>query len=270
MTINKKCALALAFCFFSFVASAQQPYQMVDAKVLPGWRTDDGTHLAGLHLELETGWKTYWRLPGEAGIPPVFDWTKSRNISSIDVEWPSPMVFTQAGTRSIGYSGQVTFPLRITPKNVQEPIEIVGNIDLGVCSEDLCVPVPLAVVEYLPSTSFDIDPQISAALASLPLSGSEASASDVTCRIQPVDDEFQLDVEIALPRSNGSEIAIVETGNPAILVEPRLNTVEGNSLRTQVRLYHIEGRAFGLDRSRMRITILGGPHAVEFMGCSAS
>ena len=270
MTIDKKCALALALCFFAFQTSAQQPYQMLDAKLLPGWRTDDGTHLAGLHLELGTGWKTYWRSPGETGIPPIFDWTESSNISSIEVEWPSPMIFTQAGARSIGYSGQVTLPLRVTPENIGQPVRIVGNIDLGVCSDDLCVPVPLSVSGYLPSTSFDIDPHISAALASLPLSGNEASVKDVSCRVQPVDDELQLDVEIALPRSYGREIAVVETGNPAILVESRHNMVKGNSLRTQVRLYHMEGRAFGLDRSRLRITVLGGPHAVEIIGCSAS
>ena len=54
-------------------AFAQQGGDILDARILTGWQRTDGKHVSALHIELNDGWKTYWRAPGDAGIPPHFD-----------------------------------------------------------------------------------------------------------------------------------------------------------------------------------------------------
>ena len=96
---------------------AANPYSdHVSVRLLSGWQQADGSHLAGLELRLAKGWKTYWRSPGDAGVPPLFSWDGSGNVASVDVIWPRPEVFYQNGLRSIGYSDHVVLPLRIQPK----------------------------------------------------------------------------------------------------------------------------------------------------------
>src|SRR5215212_7303543 len=56
-----------------------------------------GSQLAGVQIELDAGFKTYWRTPGEAGLPPTFDWSKSANVEAIEVLWPAPSRFDDPG-----------------------------------------------------------------------------------------------------------------------------------------------------------------------------
>ncbi|MCX8508161.1 MAG: protein-disulfide reductase DsbD family protein, partial [Rhodobacteraceae bacterium] len=63
------------------LAQAQPvPDNLLKAEILPGWRTESGSQMAALRLTMAPGWKTYWRAPGDAGIPPRFDWTGSANL----------------------------------------------------------------------------------------------------------------------------------------------------------------------------------------------
>ena len=49
--------------------------------------------LGGVSIQLQPGWKTYWRTPGDSGVPPRFDFTKSDNVEAVTVLWPAPMKF---------------------------------------------------------------------------------------------------------------------------------------------------------------------------------
>ncbi|SMX49735.1 protein-disulfide reductase DsbD family protein [Maliponia aquimaris] len=94
---------------------------------------------AGLHLKLNEKWKTYWRSPGEVGIPPSVDWSGSENVEDIEFLWPAPTRFTAFGIENFGYTGNVVFPLRITLKNSGAPATLRAQVKLLVCS-DICVP----------------------------------------------------------------------------------------------------------------------------------
>ena len=73
--------------------------------------------LGGIAIQLQPGWKTYWRTPGDFGVPPRFDFSKSENVEAVTVLWPAPMKFDDgAGGHSIGYKTQVVLPLRIVTK----------------------------------------------------------------------------------------------------------------------------------------------------------
>src|SRR5258708_15844276 len=90
--------------------------------------------LAGIAFQLEPGWKTYWRTPGDSGVPPRFDFSKSENIEAVTVLWPAPTKFDDgAGGYSLGYHDQVVLPLRIVAKNADKPVTLRADINYSVC-----------------------------------------------------------------------------------------------------------------------------------------
>ena len=72
---------------------------------------------AGIEIRLASGWKTYWRYPGDSGLPPRFDFSQSRNVKSVNVRWPAPQRLADESGVSIGYKHDVVFPLEVTPQD---------------------------------------------------------------------------------------------------------------------------------------------------------
>ncbi len=108
-------------------------------RLLAGSRTADGYVYAGVQIVLEKGWKTYWRAPGDSGVPPQFDWSKSANAAEIEVKWPVPGRFRDDYGWSNGYSKEIVFPVRIKPANADSPVNLALTLHYGVCRE-LCIP----------------------------------------------------------------------------------------------------------------------------------
>src|ERR1700742_907388 len=106
-------------------AQDASPWQKDDhsaLRLLAGSRSG-AVLLGGIALQLQPGWKTYWRTPGDSGVPPRFDFSKSDNVETVTVLWPAPMKFDDgAGGFSLGYKKQVVLPLRIVAKNNDKPV----------------------------------------------------------------------------------------------------------------------------------------------------
>src|SRR6267142_7040295 len=97
--------------------------------------------LGGIAFQLQPGWHTYWRNPGDSGVPPRFDFSKSENIEAVTILWPAPTRFADgAGGTSLGYRKQVVLPLRIVAKNADKPVTLRADINYAVCDK-LCIPV---------------------------------------------------------------------------------------------------------------------------------
>src|ERR1700730_6826430 len=97
--------------------------------------------LGGMAFQLEPGWKTYWRTPGDSGVPPRFDFSKSENIEAVTVLWPAPMKFDDvARGHSLGYHDQFVLPLRFAAKNTDKPVTLRAAVNYAVCDK-LCIPV---------------------------------------------------------------------------------------------------------------------------------
>ena len=145
--------------------------------IAPGAKTVSGA----LVLELEPGWKTYWRSPGEVGIPPQFDWDGSENLKEARHLWPAPDRFTAFGIENFGYETRVVFPIEFSLDTPGEPVRIALNLNLLICS-DVCVPEKLSLDHELPLGS-ELDPAsaevISAALATIPLEEMPSTVSSV-------------------------------------------------------------------------------------------
>ena len=105
---------------------------------------------AGIEIRLDSGWKTYWRYPGDSGVPPTLDFAGSENVKSVTVLWPAPVRFADgAGGQSIGYHGDVVLPLRILANDATKPAALHLKLSYAVCG-NLCVPVE-AELELVPS-----------------------------------------------------------------------------------------------------------------------
>jgi len=102
-------------------------------------RASDGGLEAGVEIVLEPGWYTYWRNPGEAGVPPVFDFSASENLSDVEVRYPAPLRKDAGGATSLIYQDEVVFPLTLIPRDASLPITLRLSAKFGVCSE-ICVP----------------------------------------------------------------------------------------------------------------------------------
>jgi len=106
--------------------------------------------IAGVQIRLEPGWKTYWRMPGDSGVPPSFDWSGSKNLKSAEVLYPAPHRFTDASGTAIGYEDEVVFPVMVTPERSGEPVELKLDVDYGIC-KTLCIPNQASLSIELPA-----------------------------------------------------------------------------------------------------------------------
>src|ERR1700733_13910543 len=142
---------ALGFAAALFVSSLAMEARAEDAspwqrdghsaiRLLAGSRSG-AVLLGGIAFQLEPGWKTYWRTPGDSGVPPRFDFSKSDNIEAVTILWPAPTKFPDgAGGHSLGYEKHVVLPLRIVVKNPDKAVTLRAAINYAVC-EKLCIPV---------------------------------------------------------------------------------------------------------------------------------
>jgi DsbC/DsbD-like thiol-disulfide interchange protein len=106
---------------------------------LVGAGENGGTWSAGLEITLGDGWKTYWRMPGESGVPPEFDWSNSTNVAAVAVDWPAPSRLHDASSETIGYKGHVVLPLTVTLGDQAKPARLALKLFYAVC-KDICVP----------------------------------------------------------------------------------------------------------------------------------
>lgn len=118
------------------------------ARLIAGGTQGDAL-LGGVEIRLPPGLKTYWRYPGDSGVPPHFDWSGSQNVEAVEVLWPAPARFDDGGSYSIGYKHDVVLPLRITPKDHARPVELKLNLDFAVCGK-ICQPANAALDLALP------------------------------------------------------------------------------------------------------------------------
>lgn len=244
----------------------QSPAEVVRLEVLPGWRAGDGRHVAGLRLTLAPGWKTYWRAPGAAGLAPAFDFGGSDGVASAEVGWPVPEVFHQAGLRSVGYHGQVTLPVELALAPGTGEARLAGAVEVGVCRE-VCVPVRLPFAASLPVHG-DRDPAIVAALVDRPMTAEEAGAR-ATCTVAPRGDGLALAVRVAMPPIGPAEAVVIEAADPALWVSEAAAAREGGTLVATAEVLAPGGGPVALDRSSLRITVLGDGAAVDIRGCAA-
>ncbi len=264
-------SLAAALALSPALADAGTNIVVLDdvAKVdiLPGWRTDTGTHMAAVRVRLAPGWKTYWRAPGDGGIPPRFDWSGSKNLGAVQFHWPVPEVFAINGVQSIGYHDELILPMELTPTAGDgKTIELRVSVELGVC-EEICLPMQVDLRAELPAGAHD-DPEIRASLARQPVTARSLGIGGATCTVDPIGDGLRVTAQIKMP-DLGGEVAVLELPDKSIWISPSTMSRQGDVLTATADMVPANAAPFLLQRADVRITVLGERRAVEIFGCSA-
>lgn len=108
-------------------------------RLLSAGPAQSGVYRAGVEIALDPGTVTYWRQPGEAGSPPVFDFGKSSNLAKVEIGYPTPKHIDEAGTIVAGYDKTVVFPLKVTPADAKAPVTLHLDLDYAACGK-ICLP----------------------------------------------------------------------------------------------------------------------------------
>ena len=111
----------------------------------------DGTGQAAFQIELAPGSITYWRDPGDAGVPPTFDFSRSTNLASAEVDFPAPRRIVEPdGSEAFGYERGVVFPIRVRAADPAKPVTLALDANYAVC-EKICLPARAVVSLSLPN-----------------------------------------------------------------------------------------------------------------------
>lgn len=256
--------LAACLAVMPLAAPAQNVDDVVSVGLLSGWREANGPHMAGVRIQLAPGWKTYWRAPGEAGIPPTLDVEGSTNLRDIQIVFPSPLVFEAYGLRSIGYKREVILGLEATPLDPSKPIGLNAVMEFGVC-EQICMPMSVQLTADL-GLGGRRDPALVAALNDQP----RRVSAQPKCALTPISDGMTL--QATLPQGTGASpnaVAVVEMPGHALWVSDASLQGQGGRMVATADLVPTGGQAFTMDRSKLRITVLDeSGRAVEMTGCA--
>jgi DsbC/DsbD-like thiol-disulfide interchange protein len=249
------------------LAQIQSQDDVLDGALLPGWRMPGGHRMAALHLTLAPHWKTYWRAPGAAGIPPQFDWSGSSNVAEVRLHWPSPEVITLNGLQSIGYLDELVLPLEVVPIDLDQPVDLRLQMGLGIC-KDICMPAALTLSASLAGAGA-ADPAIDRALQAQPLTAAEAGVSAVSCTMGPIADGLRVQAHLVMPRQGNPETVVFEVKDPGIWVDEADESRAGSVLTGVADMVPHLAAPFVLNRSEVTITVIGQGRSVEIKGCPA-
>jgi len=224
----------------------------------------------GVEVALSPGWKTYWRYPGDAGIPPRFDWSGSENVTKVEVLYPAPKrIVDGSGQISIGYEQSVIFPLRIHAADPAKPIRLNLKLNFATC-EKLCIPAEASL-----SLAFAADASHEASLDEaekrVPVRiGATDSPSLAIFRAEVMrgkqpdgsDSRIIVTVETKLPNMAMAELFAEGPGEEWTLSLPGLLTGGAPWLTFDIPL---QGSRLGSNDAppKLRLTLVAGGQAVE-------
>jgi len=218
--------------------------------------------LGGIEFELQDGWKTYWRSPGDSGVPPRIDFTRSENVESVTPLFPAPMKFPDgAGGISYGYKKHVVLPLRIVAKSADKPVLLRATINYAVC-ERLCLPVDATLELAFVDAVSKMDQDLSAALGLVP---KPAQIGDAPFGIREVRrDGNRVLVDVVKPSSTTAELFVEGPTSAWSLPEPKLEEPSPSGVSRYA--FALEGlppnaKAEG---AALKLTLVGRDSAFEY------
>lgn len=226
---------------------------------------DATVHRAGVEIRLAPGWKTYWRYPGDSGVPPRFDLTHSRNVKSVTVRWPAPQRLTDESGTSIGYKHDIVFPLEIVPQNAARPVELVLGIDYAIC-EKFCVPADGKAELTIGGKGGEQDGKIARSEALVPRPA--ALGADGALAIRSAKQEAggakpRIVVDVAAPA--GAAIALFAEGPAPDWALPVPEAIAGAPAGQQRFAFELDGLPPNTkaDGATLTLTAVAGDRAIE-------
>lgn len=222
---------------------------------------------AGIELQLADDWKTYWRMPGEAGVPPNFAWQGSSNLGAAKVLYPAPHRLVDPAAVSVGYKHTVLFPIEARAADANRPMTLQVEMDFGLC-KDICVPVQTTLaltVEPAGRAAASLPPVLQAALAQVPRqAGARRVADPELVRTQASLDgpSPKLIVEARFPGGTKGADLFIEAPESIFVPLPKPPSSAGEgTLRFEIPLS--AGTAQDLRGKALTLTVVSDAGAVE-------
>lgn len=224
---------------------------------------DKGAPLrAGIEIKMERGWHTYWRYPGDSGVPPRFSFAGSDNIKAATVRFPAPVLFSDGGGQSIGYNDSVIFPVTIVPNDPSKPVIARLKIEYAVC-EKLCVPAEGKAelpVGAAPSTQ---DATLKEAEARVP---KKADAAALGLSLRRVNDAAKPLVAVDLKANGDAPMQIFAEGPSPEWALPIPKPAQGAPAGRRHFGFELDGLPPGADPKKpydLTFTVVEGDRAYE-------
>jgi DsbC/DsbD-like thiol-disulfide interchange protein len=199
---------------------------------------------AGIEIKLAPGWHTYWRYPGDSGVPPRFSFSGSDNVANVKVLYPAPHAYSDEAGTIIGYKGDVIFPLRVTAQRKDRPVTLRLKAEYAVC-EKLCVPVEARAELTLSAAGGDNDAALAAAEARVPKEVGNADAV-LSAHIVNGDKRKPL-VAVDLKVATGERVEIFVEGPSAEWALPIPQPAPGAPKDHQYFGFELDGLPPGVD-----------------------
>jgi len=242
----------------------------------PAGKNATPTLRAGIEVRLKQGWHTYWRYPGDAGVPPKFDFTGSHNVKSVGVLWPAPQPIREEGLIAIGYAADVIWPLTVVPLDHAKPVTLRLKLDYAVC-EKLCVPAQGKAELMLGGAAASRSPALAEAQARVPRKlalgeGAPLAIKSVQImredgRKRPGEDDGaarpRVVVDVAAPA--GSAVALFAEGPTPEWSLPVPAPIDGAPAGLQRFAFELDGAPPGAQYKGAPITLtaVAGKEAIE-------
>jgi DsbC/DsbD-like thiol-disulfide interchange protein len=220
--------------------------------------------LGGIAVQLDPGWKTYWRTSGDSGVPPRFDFSKSDNVEAVTVLWPAPVKFDDgAGGFSLGYHDRVVLPLRIVPKSNDKPVTLRANINYAVC-EKICIPVDASAELTFASVASTEDSVLFAALDTVPKPASVGDPNPLTIRDVKREGKSTVLVDVLSPDATTVNLFVEGPTPDWGLPVPKL--LEHGPPGVKRFTFELDGIPPGTNPqgAALKLTLVGGDRSYEF------
>ena len=270
--LNSRIGVTLATCSVALLFGA--PARAADAspwvednysaiRLIAGANKDGADSLrAGIEIKMQPGWHTYWRYPGDSGVPPRFSFSGSDNLATVKVLYPAPHAFTDEAGTTIGYKGSVILPLQVFPRQMDKPVTLRAKIDYAVC-EKLCVPVEANVELTLAAGGAD-NAALVAAEAHVPKPVAAAEAGLTARRAN--DDKRKPLVFVDLAAPTGQSVELFVEGPSAEWALPIPKPAPGAPPGHAHFGFELDGLPPGVDPKgpfELTFTIVKGDRATE-------
>ena len=225
-------------------------------------KADDAALRAGIEIKLQPGWKTYWRYPGDSGVPPHFDFSASENLKNVDVLYPAPHLFTDETGQSLGYKDAVTFPLSVSPQQPGKPVKLRVKVDYAVC-EKLCVPAEGRAELVLEAGNSKNNPALMAAEGRVP---KHVTATQLGLTVKRIGAGTKPSVVVDLGAPAGKPVELFVEGPTPQWALPIPKPVKSAPAGRAQFSFELDGLPPGADAKRpvdLTFTVVTGDRAVE-------
>ncbi len=248
------------------IGSGAVTIDILDRKIV-----HDDRYIVGVRMALEDGWRSYWRLADGSGLPTRFHIHSTRNVASTRIHWPAPSLIEQFGSVSVGYTGEIVFPIEITPRDsADDRIQLQSSLEFGIC-RDVCIPIrrEIAVDMSTLDTAETFGP-IAHALESRPLDHlMTAPGRTLSCLpIRIAGQQFQTVVPLPVwQQVDRVGVIFEDTRGVAHFAPPAITLLDDHRVHLATHIQFLTGERRRLRPEELQILLLLDARAYEIRGC---